>query len=84
MKNKLLIKLIVPALNQDFEIFIPANERVCKVRELLIKSVADISDSDFDTSKTYSLIDPETGTIYDSRVPVRDTNIANTKRVIMY
>ena len=84
MKNKFLIKLIVPVLNQEFEIFIPANERICKIRELLVKSVADLSDTDFDTSKTYSLIDPELGTIYDSRVVVRDTNIVNLKRVIMY
>ena len=84
MKNKILIKLIVPALNQEYEIFIPVNERICKIKELLKKSIADLSDSDIDLEKTYSLLDPEMGTIYDSRLAVRDTNIVNLKRVIFF
>ena len=84
MKNKILIKLIVPCLNREYEVFIPVNERICKVKELLVKCIADLSDSDFDTERIYSLLDPEVGTIYDSRLPVRDTNIVNIKRVILF
>ena len=84
MKNKVLIKLIVPALNNEFEVFIPVNERVNKVKELLLKALIDLSDSDFDYNRTYSLLDPELGTIYDSRLPVRETNIKNAKRIILF
>ena len=84
MKNKILIKLIVPSLNDEFEIFIPVNERISKVKELLVKSIKDISDSPFDDTKIYSLLDPETGTIYDSRLPIRDTNINNSKKVVLF
>ena len=84
MKNKVLIKLIVPSLNKEFEVFIPVNERVCKVKELLVKCIIDLSDSDFDSARIYSLLDPEMGTIYDSRLPVRNTNIVNAKKVILF
>lgn len=84
MKNKVLIKVIVPTLMDEYEIFIPVNERIMKVKELIIKGILDLSDGAFYTSKKYSLIDPDEGTIYDSRVIVRDTNIINTKRVILY
>ncbi len=84
MKNKVLIRLIVPALNREYEVFIPVNERISKVKELLVKSVVDLSDSDFDPNRIYSLLDPEMGTIYDSRLPVRDTNIINAKRVVLF
>ena len=84
MKNKILIKVIVPSLNQEYEAFIPANERICKIKELLVKSIKDISDSYFDTDRIYSLLDPDTGTIYDSRLPVRDTNIKNSKKVVLF
>jgi hypothetical protein len=84
MKNKILIKLIVPSLNDEFEIFVPVNERISKVKELLVKSIKDISDSAFDDTRIYSLLDPDTGTIYDSRLPIRDTNIKNSKKVILF
>lgn len=83
MKNKVLIKVIVPSLNEEYEVFIPVNERITKVKELLAKSINDISDSSFDTNKIYSLIDPDMGTIYDSRLSVRETNIINSKKVVL-
>ena len=84
MKNKILIKLIVPSLNQEFELFIPVNERISKIKELLVKSIKDLSDSQFKTDRIYSLLDPDTGSIYDSRLPVRDTNIKNSKKVVLF
>ena len=83
MKNKILIKLIVPTLNSEFEVYIPANERINKVKELLVKSVSDISDSEFKINKVYSLLDPETGSIYDSRLAVKETNIKNSKKIVL-
>ena len=84
MKNKILIKLIVPCLNQEFELFIPVNERISKIKELVVKSILDLSDCNFDTNRIYSLLDPDTGTIYDSRLAVRDTNIKNAKKVVLF
>lgn len=84
MKNKILIKLIVPVLMTEYEIFIPVNERISRVKELLVKSISDLSDSTFDENKMYSLIDPDNGTIYDSRLTIRDTNIINSKRVVLF
>jgi len=41
MKNKILIKLIVPVLMSEYEIFIPVNERITKIKELIINSLKD-------------------------------------------
>ena len=84
MNNKVLIKLIVPSLMEEFEIFIPVNERIFKIKELLINMVFDLSDNTLDTSIPYSLIDVDTGTPYDNTQIVRDTNIRNNKAVILY
>ena len=83
MKNKVLIKVIVPSLGEEYEVFIPVNERINKVKELLVKSIKDISDTNFDITRIYSLIDPDLGTIYDSRLSVRETNIINSKKVVL-
>lgn len=84
MKNKVLIKLIVPILMEEYEIFIPVNERVLKVKELIINSLKDLSDNSFDNSKRYNLIDPDTGIIYENKKILRELNIRNSKRLILY
>lgn len=84
MKNKVLVKIIIPYLITTYEIYIPVNERIVRVKELIIKGVYDLSDQKILLKKSYSLIDPDTGTIYDSRSIVRDTNIVNSKKIILF
>lgn len=84
MKNKVLVKIIIPYLMTTYEIYIPVNERIVRVKELIIKGVYDLSDQKILLKKSYSLIDPDTGTIYDSRSIVRDTNIVNSKKIILF
>ena len=36
MKNKVLIKLIVPEIDSDFDIFIPVNEIIWKIKKMLL------------------------------------------------
>ena len=84
MKNKVIIKLIIPSLMESFEIVIPVNERVAKVKELIVNMINDISENTFDKTIPYSLIDPDTGTTYQNEIIVRDTNIRNNKTLILY
>lgn len=84
MKNKVLIKLIVPVLMEEYEIYIPVNERVSKVKELLINSLYDLSDNKFDKNQKYNLIDPDTGTVYENKTIIRELNISNSKKLILY
>jgi len=84
MKNKVLIKLIIPSLMSEYEIFIPVNERISKIKDLLIKSLVDLSDNQLDLTKKYNLIDPDTGIIYENNLIVRDTNIKNSKKLILF
>ena len=84
MRNKILINLIVPTLNKEYEVFIPVNERIVRIKELLVKAIVDLSDIDLDKNKIYSLLYTELGTIYDSRLSVKETNIKNAKKLIMF
>lgn len=84
MKNKILINLIVPELMEEFEIYIPVNERISKIKQLLINSLRDLSDNKFQGEKKYNLIDPDTGEIYENNKIIRDLNIKNSKKIILY
>lgn len=48
MDNKVLIKLVVPELDSSFDIFVPVNEVVWKVKKMIIKCLNDITNSNFD------------------------------------
>ena len=56
MENKVLIKLIVLELDSCFDVFIPVNEILWKVKKLLIKSVSDLTNIPLDINGDYVLI----------------------------
>lgn len=83
MKNKVLIRVYVVSLDDMYELYIPTNESIKKILELVIKLVSDFSDSDFDPEAQRILIDAETSTPYSEGSLVRDTNIRNSKLVLL-
>ena len=36
MNNKVLVKLLVPELNSSFDIFLPVNELIWKIKRMLV------------------------------------------------
>ena len=84
MKNKVLVNILVPSLMKGYEIYIPVNERIAKVKKLLIDAIYELSDSSLDKSVSYCLIDVDTGNVYEDDFIVRDTNIRNAKKIIFF
>lgn len=83
MKNKVLIRVYVVSLDETYEIYIPVNETINKILELVNKLVADFSDSDFNPEEQRLLIDSDTSTPYSENSIVRDTNIRNSKLILL-
>ena len=83
MNNKVLIKLIVPELSQSFDLFIPVNESVWKVKKLLLKSVQDLSNDIFTADDEYTLINADTSQVYKNNEIIISTNIRNTSQLIL-
>jgi hypothetical protein len=83
MKNKVLVKVYVPSVDEEYEIYIPTNETINKVLELIVKSVSELSDDNLDLNQKHYLLDPETSIVYDNSNIVRDTNIKNSKKLIL-
>lgn len=83
MKNKVLIKIYVPSIDEQYEIYIPTNESIKKVLELIVKSVYELSDSNFDQETKHYILDPDTAIVYTNEQIIRDTNIKNSKKIIL-
>ncbi len=83
MKNKVLIKVYVPSIDEEYEIYIPTNETINKVLELIIKSVYELSDSNLNLEEKHYILDPDTSIVYTNDQIIRDTNIKNSKKIIL-
>ena len=83
MNNKVLIKLIVPDLDETFDIFIPVNELIWKVKKLIIKTVFDIINLETSESNTYILINKKNTRIYQNNEIIIYTDIKNGSEKIL-
>lgn len=83
MENKILIKLIVPELNETYDLFIPVNEYIWKIIKLSVNAVSDLSRGALDMNKTYYLINKENGSIYQSNQIIINTDIRNSTELIL-
>lgn len=83
MMNKVLVRLIVPSLNNSYDIFIPVNEYIWKVTKLMVKSVFDLSRIDLDITKKYALINQTTGKMYGINEKIIETDIRNATELVL-
>lgn len=83
MENKVLIKLIVPEINNEFDVFIPVNEVIWKVKKLIVKSISDLTNIDLDLKDSYCLINKCNSKIYDNNEIVINTDIRNASELVL-
>ena len=83
VKNKVLIKLFVPELDSTFDVFIPVNELMWKIKKLIIKSVSDLSFGALEKDKNYVLINKINGKVYNNNSIVIETDIRNSSELIL-
>ena len=82
-KDKVLIKLNFIETDDTFDLFIPVNEVIWKVKKLLIKAVGDITQTNVSMDDEYVLMNASTNTIYDNNQVIIDTDIRNATELIM-
>lgn len=83
MQNKVLIKLIVPQLDFNFDIFVPVNELIWKIKKLLVKSISDLTNIPLDLNDEYLLINKDNCKIYLNNEILINTDIRNGSELIL-
>lgn len=83
MKNKILIELIVPEVDEKYNLYIPINKKVGNVVILLSKAVKELTNGAFDGTNKTCLYDRNTGEKYPINSLVRETNIRNGSSLIL-
>ena len=83
MNNKVLIKLIVPELDETYDVFIPVNEILWKVKAMLLKCVTDLTRLPFNPKEEFELINKISGKEYQNNDIIIDTDIRNGTELIL-
>lgn len=84
MNNKILIGVIVPLLEENFEIYIPVNKRISTVIKLIEKSLNEITNGYYPTQKENSvIIDEESGSVFDVNLTVKESKMINGSKIIL-
>lgn len=81
--NKVLVKLNVPAFEEQYDVWIPLNRRIYNVTELLVKAVNDFSGGCYKPSKRPALYDKITAEPYNINLTVKDAGIKNSTEIVL-
>ena len=83
MKNKILIDLIVPEIEQKYNIYIPINKRIGNIIILLNKAVTELSNGIYEGNEKTALYNKSTNEKYSINALVRETNIRNGSVLVL-
>lgn len=83
MENKVLVKLYVPELDTNFDLYIPINEIVWKITKMLVKSVSDLTSNNINGNKEFILLNKTTTRIYNSNEIIINTDIRNGTELVL-
>lgn len=81
--EKILLHLAVPAIEKEYDVFVPAFLTVAEVTELLIRAVLDLSGNNYRTSGGEVLCLKERDLILDKSREIQTYGIQNGDIVVM-
>ena len=82
MNNKILVTVIVPMIEQKYDIYIPVSKNVNVTLQLLSKTINELSEDHFPIKDNYTLLS-STGTFYDKAKTIKENGIKNGDTIIL-
>jgi len=83
MMNKILVNIYVPALEENYDFWIPINKKVYRIILLLIKIINESSGGYYKPTKMPLLYDRITSEPYNIDLTIKDNNIENGTKMIL-
>ena len=81
--NKILVKLYVPIMESEYDVWIPLNKRVYNVIGLLVRVLKEFSGNEYNPQMMPKLYDKSTGIEYNVNEIVEDTSMRNGTEIIL-
>ena len=83
MEDKVLIKLDVFGMDETYDVFIPVNEVLWKIKAMLAKCGSDLEYMPFNPNEEYIIINKKTGNVYNNNEIIINTDIRNGTELLL-
>lgn len=83
MKNKVLVKLLVPEVDIECDVFLPINKKIGNIINLLNESIEEMTNGELKLSNSNKLYNSLTNERYQSDVLLINTNIRNGSILVL-
>lgn len=81
--NKILVRLQVPTIGQEYDIWIPQNRRIYMVIKLIVKAINEFTNGEYTPAKLPILYDKKTAKPYDINLTIKQSTIKNGSEIIL-
>ncbi len=81
--NKMLVIVYVPVIDETYNIFIPINKKVGTIKNVIISTISELSETNISVLQNMKLYDKETGSILNNNVYVKASEIKNGSELIL-
>lgn len=82
-RNKILIKLEIPLIERNYDLFIPINKKIGTIKRLMEEALVELTENAYIPKEDSNFYSKDTGEIYDVNDTVRDTDLRNGSRIIL-
>ena len=82
--NKILIEVTSPAAGQTYDMFVPDTLQIGEMVSLLGNVFAQTSNGTYSKTSSMVLSEKKTGYVFDLNKTVRDSNIRNGTKLLLY
>ena len=81
--NKVLVKLYIPLIEEQYDVLIPLNRTIYSVINLLVKALDEFTGGYYKPNKMPKLYNKITAIDYDMNLKVKETEIRNGTEIIL-
>ena len=83
MKNKVLVDLYVPTIDEVYNLYLPVNRKIGNIIVLLNKSLFELTNGSFIGTEVTMLYNRSTGEKYSINSILRETDIKNGTSLVL-
>jgi len=83
MDNKIIVKLLVPEIDESFDLYLPVTKKIGNIIGLLNQAISELTYGTYQSSDTALLFNRETKETYNSDTLLINTNIRNGTKLIL-
>ena len=81
--NKVLVKLYVPTIEKEYDVWIPLNRRIYTTIKLIVKAINEFTNGEYSPSKLPVLYDRKTAKPFDINLTIGESTIRNGSEIII-